>query len=267
MLVGSCLCHSPTSSLSSYFIVNGQCKVIVSQERLINNHPLISVCAHPSARQVQYNCDVRSVPVNNPHRYPVVFSLRVTQSTTTTVTTMAASPQLQDPIIVDRLPDQKQRPGEDAHVLPPRTCPSADNGQGHDDEVPVSLLFFAYGYLDPMLICRMIAHTASSFSPETIRRLLYVTFQHTTSVRTQAEALAILSGYMQQQQQGTAPPRVASGTTAAAAVARGGTTGPGVSPVEDLLSRGSLGPAGPPVSTRERPASSVQQCPQDGIPC
>ena len=131
----------------------------------------------------------------------------------------------------------------------------------------MSLLFFAYGYLDPMLICRMIAHTASSFSPETIRRLLYDTFQHTTSVRTQAEALAILSGYMQQQQQGTAPPRVASGTTAAAAVARGGTTGPGVSPVEDLLSRGSLGPAGPPVSTRERPASSVQQCCQDGIPC
>ena len=58
VLVGSCLCHNPTGSLSSYFIVivgccgythpmpspNCQCKMIVSQERLIKNHPLVSIC-------------------------------------------------------------------------------------------------------------------------------------------------------------------------------------------------------------------------------
>lgn len=98
VLVGSCLCHRPQQSLSSYFIVNGQCKVIVSQERLLvtehllcipsichqnerlaNNQPLVSVCTLQS-RHTQYNCEVRSVPINNPHRYPVVFTVRITQS-------------------------------------------------------------------------------------------------------------------------------------------------------------------------------------------
>ena len=93
-------------SLSSYFIVNGQCKVIVSQERLINNHPLVSVCVHQSARQVQYNCEVRSVPVNNPHRYPVVFTIRITQTLATASVSQTmmmgcgGKPVLQDPIIV-----------------------------------------------------------------------------------------------------------------------------------------------------------------------
>lgn len=114
VLVGSCLCHRPPGALSCYFIVflgtavachpcmtlfvwcllippppsfffapvhptrcpvsSGQCKVIVSQERLctgfadganrrlVNNHPLVSACLLQS-RQMQYSCEVRSVPI------------------------------------------------------------------------------------------------------------------------------------------------------------------------------------------------------------
>lgn len=47
ILVGSTLCHRPVQrpneDATCYFIVKGQPKVIVSQERLINNHPLISM--------------------------------------------------------------------------------------------------------------------------------------------------------------------------------------------------------------------------------
>ena len=37
----------------------GSVKVIVSQERLTNNHPLVSVCTLQS-KQIQYSCEVRS---------------------------------------------------------------------------------------------------------------------------------------------------------------------------------------------------------------
>lgn len=56
VLVGSCLCHQPNSGHMSHFIVNGQNKVIVSQERLLNNHPLISACVLQN-RHTQYTCD------------------------------------------------------------------------------------------------------------------------------------------------------------------------------------------------------------------
>ena len=57
---------------------------MVSQERLANNHPLISVCTlRPGSfsktrprfqsKQVQHACEVRSVPVNNPYRAVVFF--------------------------------------------------------------------------------------------------------------------------------------------------------------------------------------------------
>ena len=73
VLTGSCLCHRPRAAdngTSCFFIVSGQCKVIVSQERLLNNHPLISACTLQS-RQQQFTCEVRSVPLSNPYRYPV----------------------------------------------------------------------------------------------------------------------------------------------------------------------------------------------------
>ena len=58
-------------------------------------------------------------------------------------------------------------------------------------EVPVSLLCFAYGYIDEDLICRMVAHTAH-FSPEVIRSLMYVTLQHTSCIRTIARFTNVL---------------------------------------------------------------------------
>ena len=39
ILVGSALCHRPNGSLSSYFIVNGQCKVIVSRPGSVRRAP------------------------------------------------------------------------------------------------------------------------------------------------------------------------------------------------------------------------------------
>lgn len=79
------LCHQPLPphcagtavTNAGHFIVNGQSKVIVAQERLINNHPLVSCCVLQT-RQVQYTCEVRSVPASNTNRFPVVFALRAT---------------------------------------------------------------------------------------------------------------------------------------------------------------------------------------------
>lgn len=63
----------------------------------------LSVCTLQS-RQLQYSCEVRSVPLNNPHRYPVVFTVRVTQSIIPPECAAprldAPRPSLRDPIIV-----------------------------------------------------------------------------------------------------------------------------------------------------------------------
>lgn len=57
------------------------------------------------------------------------------------------------------------------------------------------MLFIAYGYTDLDEVCDMIAHTAV-WDASVIKDLLYVTRQHTAAVRTQAEALQVLSNYM-----------------------------------------------------------------------
>ena len=66
---------------------------ICRQHRLISNHPLLSSCTLQS-KQIQYTCEVRSVPASNPNRFPVVFAMRVT---------VAAPPVLlpAQPILVD----------------------------------------------------------------------------------------------------------------------------------------------------------------------
>lgn len=100
--------------------------------RLLSNHPLISVCTMQS-RQVQYTCEVRSVPPGGPHggsphlatnvvlrwnnygalrvnvcntltvpsqrnRFPVVFAMRVTVAAPPAL--LPQEPVLADPIIV-----------------------------------------------------------------------------------------------------------------------------------------------------------------------
>lgn len=94
-------------------------KVIVSrtgtpfpclQERLVNNHPLISSCVLQS-RQTQFTCEVRSVPcgrarrratrpmaASNPNRPPVVLALRIVVQTPPAM--LPVPPSLVDPIIV-----------------------------------------------------------------------------------------------------------------------------------------------------------------------
>ena len=102
----------------------------------------------------------------------MVFTVRVTQSLTPSHGQPAldrSAPHLQDPIIVMLT------------YFRSRGIPSSPPCCRH--EVPVSLLFFAYGYLDVDLICGMIGHTAS-FPRETIRQLLYVTLQHTSTIRS-----------------------------------------------------------------------------------
>lgn len=121
VLVGSAVCHRVLPGAAScFFIVNGQSKVLVSQEqgvmyggwvgrtgrpapeRLINNHPLINVQTLQS-RQTQYSCEVRSVPCNNPYRYPVVFTVRVTQTVESPYCPPRCTgdrPVLRDPIVV-----------------------------------------------------------------------------------------------------------------------------------------------------------------------
>lgn len=57
------------------------------------------------------------------------------------------------------------------------------------------MLFLAYGYTELDEVCDMIAKTAV-WEVSVIKDLLYVTLQHTAAVRTQAEAIQVLSQYM-----------------------------------------------------------------------
>lgn len=60
-----------------------------------------SMCTLQS-KQIQYNCEVRSVPMHNPHRYPVIFTLRVTQAmppTDTAHSSHTENPILDEPIM------------------------------------------------------------------------------------------------------------------------------------------------------------------------
>lgn len=64
-------------------------------------------------------------------------------------------------------------------------------------EVPVLLLFYAYGMCDLDRIYEMIMRTARWASVDTLRRLLYVTQQHIANVHRQEDALAVLTRYIQ----------------------------------------------------------------------
>lgn len=183
VLVGSVLCHSPIqhqpNTSSCFFIVNGQTKVIISQERLIHNHPLVSSCLLQS-KQTQYTCEVRSIPASNPNRFPVIFAL------------VRSGPCA--------------RAGRPVHKvtvpLPPTTVTIADpiivNLTYFRNEVPVLLLFYAFGVVDLDEIGRLIQRTSTWASVETLVRLLYPTTQHTQAVRSQEESLKVLMRSMLQ---------------------------------------------------------------------
>ena len=176
VLVGSTLCHQSikthgnTCGNACYFVVNGQTKVIVSQERLLNNFPLISVCTLQN-KQVQYTCEVRSVPASNPNRFPVVFSIRT--AITAPPPTTTGGQLLLDPIIA--------------------TLTYFRN------EVPVMLLFNALGMQDVDEVCALIHRTCHHWADrEQLRHLMYSTAQHSAAVRTRGDALSVLHRCMQQ---------------------------------------------------------------------
>ena len=60
-------------------------------------------------------------------------------------------------------------------------------------EVPVALLFYAYGVIDLADICLRVQRTAKWASLELLCQLLYPTQQHTSALRTQKEALDVLT--------------------------------------------------------------------------
>ena len=201
VLVGSCLCHQPLApgtsqpGAISYFIVNGRpgCHIffcvtlgtieghrvtgtprpgidimwIAACLRLVTNHPLVSSCVLQS-KAIQYTAEVRSIPASNTNRLPVVFALRVTVNQVPSL--LPAEPVLGDPLIVT-LTYFRQ-------------------------EVPVLLLFYAYGVMDRDTICTMIRRTAGWADVPTLRRLLYATQQHTAAVRDRSEAMAVLVRYV-----------------------------------------------------------------------
>lgn len=77
VMVGSKICNEPPSkSLQGFFVINGQDKVIVSQERIANNHPML-YCIPQATDTKQYFCEVRSTTCNST-RVPLIFTLRLT---------------------------------------------------------------------------------------------------------------------------------------------------------------------------------------------
>lgn len=65
--------------------------------------------------QIQYTCEVRSVPATNPNRFPVVFALRVTVQAAPAP--LPAAPQLADPLIATLT--YFRRPAPRAHDMGP----------------------------------------------------------------------------------------------------------------------------------------------------
>lgn len=120
-------------------------------------------------KQMQYTCEVRSVPASNPNRFPVVFSLRITISGSPPTTTGVRI--LNDPIIASLTYFRH--------------------------EVPVTLLFSAYGYTDLDEICSLIRRTCRWADLEQLRHLLYPTIQHSAAVRSKSDALSVLCKCMQ----------------------------------------------------------------------
>jgi DNA-directed RNA polymerase beta subunit len=121
---------------------------------------------------VQYTCEVRSVPATNVNRLPVIFAVRITVARPPAL--LPVVPQLPDPIIVTL--------------------------SYFRSEVPVTLLFYAFGVFDADAIGARVQRTAQWADLPTLRRLLYATVQHTAAVRNRVEALTVLAGFMTQQQ-------------------------------------------------------------------
>ena len=114
-------------------------------------------------------CETRSVPASNPNRFPVVFSIRITISGPPPTTT--GTRVLCDPIIASLTYFRH--------------------------EVPVMLLFNAYGFTDLNDICRLIHRTCRWADQAQLRHLLYPTIQHSAAVRSKADALSVLCKCMQ----------------------------------------------------------------------
>ena len=131
--------------------------------------PEPSVWTDIAGPQIQFTCEVRSVPASNPNRFPVVFAMRATTSTVPQL--LPAEPTLTDPIIV-MLTYFRQ-------------------------EVPVLLLFYAYDIITPTDIYALIRRTSPWADDAVLHRLLYATQQHTSNVHSRAEALAVLTYYTQ----------------------------------------------------------------------
>jgi hypothetical protein len=121
------------------------------------------------SKQLQYVCETRSVPACNPNRFPVVFSIRITISGPPPST--SGTRILCDPIIA--------------------------NLTYFRHEVPVTLLFNAYGFSDMNVVCGLIHRTCRWADREQLRHLLYPTSQHSAAVRSKADALSVLCKCMQ----------------------------------------------------------------------
>lgn len=115
------------------------------------------------SKQTQFTCEVRSIPATNPNRFPVVFTLRLTTNSPTTVV---------DPIIVSLTYFRS--------------------------EFPVVLLFYAFGMTDRNAIFALVQETARDHTIDDIQRLLHPTLQHAMTVNSQHDALVVLMRSTQQ---------------------------------------------------------------------
>lgn len=111
-----------------------------------------------------------NLPFTN--RFPVVFALRATLPAVPDL--LPAEPTLSEPLIVTLTYFRH--------------------------EVPVLLLFYAFGIVGIDAVCAMVRRTATWADMPTLRRLLYATHQHTAAVRNRDEALSALTRCMAPQQ-------------------------------------------------------------------
>ena len=144
--------------LGGYFIINGNEKVIISQEKVANN--LVQVYRNPkNSSKFSHICETRSLSENN-YGIPKVVTIKITNR-----------PEIYGNLIKIQLPHMK-------------------------NEIPLFVLFRALGCgSDKDIVYHIIDNNGSELD-ENILKMLKPSIEETTDIKTEAEAIIYISKYV-----------------------------------------------------------------------
>ena len=141
-----------------YSIINGNEKVIISQERSVYNIPLVYETNKSSSRY-SYICEIRSLHENN-YFMPKISSIKLTKKE-----------DIYDNYIRVSLPHLKQ-------------------------EIPLFILFKALGCISDKEIIHYIINNDNSKFDKLIIKILYLSINESSDIKTETEAIEYISKYI-----------------------------------------------------------------------